>query len=236
MLYLFDIDGTLLLTGGAGSLALDQVFESLYGVSRAMARVNPAGKSDQRILAEVFEAHLDRRPRADELARIFDAYVPLLEQAVVASAGYRLMPAVHETLDFLAGCGAHLALATGNIRNAARAKLDRAGLWERFPVGGFGDDGENRAILVQRAIDRGRSHARRHFPCEQIIVVGDTVHDITAARACGVMVLAVATGYTTRAELEVAGADAVFDTLAELPAWHDAWVVRCQGGPAREPG
>ena len=220
MLYLFDIDGTLLLTGGAGALALDQAFESLYGLARVMDRVNPAGKTDLLILAEIFAHHLRRKPAPDEITRIFTTYVPLLQQAVARSVGYRLMPAAIETLDFLAANGAHLALATGNTRDAARAKLDRAGLWERFPVGGFGDDHEDRTILVQHAIERSRAYACQHFACEQIAVVGDTPFDIRAAQACGAIAVGVATGSVSRAALEAAGADAVFDTLAELPAWH----------------
>lgn len=220
MLYLFDIDGTLLLTGGAGALAFDQAFESLYGLIRVMERIDPAGKTDLLILAEIFTHHLGRAPEPDEITRILATYVPLLQQAVARSAGYRLMPAVVETLDFLAACGAHLALATGNARDAARVKLDRAGLWERFPVGGFGDDHEDRTVLVQHAIERGRTHAGRHFDLEQIAVVGDTPRDIHAAHACGIIAVGVATGSVSRAALEAAGADVVFDTLAELPAWH----------------
>ncbi|ACY15203.1 HAD family hydrolase [Haliangium ochraceum] len=221
MLYLFDIDGTILLSGGAGVAALDCVFREQHGIEAAMHGISPAGKTDPLIIAEVFERHLQRAPTADEIARILDAYAPVLRDTVRASEGYRLMPAVRETLAFLAGePGVYLALATGNIRVAAQTKLERADLWKLFAVGGFGCDSEDRAQLVARAIERAREHSRVAYSDEEIVVVGDTVRDIAAARACRVRVLAVATGGQDRGTLAAAEPDAVFDTLAELPAWH----------------
>lgn len=221
MLYLFDIDGTLLLSGGAGTVALDQVFHELYGVTGAMTGVVAAGNTDPLIIADIFARRLQRQPVPDEVERILAAYVPHLRQAIQRSAGYRLMPAVVETLDFLgADAAVCLGLATGNIRLAARAKLDRAGLWERFAVGGFGDDSAERAELVARAIERAREHARVAFACEEIVVVGDTPRDVRAARACGVRAIAVATGPVPRDALVAEEPDALLDTLAELPDWH----------------
>ena len=227
MLYLFDIDGTLLLTGGAGVVALDQVFSTHYGLTQAMGGVNAGGKTDPLIIAEIFESHLGRQPTDEEIAHVLDAYVPLLRQAVLASTDYRLMPAVYETLDFLAADAAVcLALATGNIRLAAQVKLERAGLWERFVCGGFGCDSADRAALVARAIERACAHTSVSYAREEIIVVGDTPRDVHAARACGVRVLAVATGSVSREVLADERPDAVFDTLAELPEWHQRYRVQ----------
>jgi phosphoglycolate phosphatase len=221
MLYLFDIDGTLLLTGGAGTVALEQVFLTHYGIAGAMRGVKPGGKTDPMIIAEMFERTLGRAPTEAEIAAMLEAYVPLLRQAVAAATAYRLMPAVHEALDFLAAAGGVcLALATGNVRAAAQVKLDRAGLWERFAVGGFGCDSADRAALVARAIDRAREHTGVDHDRDEIVVVGDTERDVDAARACGVRVIAVATGSVGREALAAEQPDAVFDTLAELPAWH----------------
>jgi phosphoglycolate phosphatase len=221
ILYLFDVDGTLLLTGGAGAVALTQVFERRYGVRGAMDSIHPGGKTDPMILAEIFEAHLARSPTLAEMAEILDEYVPLLRAALDRTTGFRLMPAVIETLDFLAAQrDVHLSVATGNIRSGARAKLERAGLWHRFVHGGFGDDSADRALLVERAIERGSRHAGALLARDRVVVVGDTLRDVSAARACGVRAIAVATGPVPRAVLEDSGADAVFDTLAELPAWH----------------
>ena len=220
ILYLFDIDGTLLLSGGAGSRALDRVFADLHGLAGAMDAVRPGGKTDPLILEEVFVTRLGRAPSQAEIDDILDRYVPLLERELADSAGFHLMPQVVETLDFLATADAVvLGLATGNVRAAARAKLERAGLWHRFALGGFGCDHRDRHRLVARAVERAAQHAA---PPDQIVVVGDTPFDVSAAHACGATAIAVATGSVPRRELEAAGAEVVFDTLAELPAWHAA--------------
>ena len=221
ILYLFDIDGTLLLSGGAGSIALDQVFERRYGLRGAMNQVNPGGKTDPMILAEVFEQHLARQPASDEIDAILADYVPCLRDALARATRFRLMPAVVEILDFLAEQpGVCLGLATGNIQAGAQAKLEHAGLWQRFAVGGFGDDSPDRAALVERAIARGEEHVGCTIAREHVIVVGDTWRDVQAAKACQARAVAVATGSTTRADLVACHPDVVFDTLAELPAWH----------------
>jgi phosphoglycolate phosphatase-like HAD superfamily hydrolase len=223
MLYLFDIDGTLLLSGGAGARALDRAFHSRFGFEGAMSLVNPSGKTDTIILEEVFAHRLSRAPSSPELDEILALYLPLLEAELVHAPNFRLMPSVIEALDFLAALAPAviLGLATGNVREAARIKLERAGLWSRFALGGFGCDHRDRARLVERAIERACDHAGvSALPPDQIVVVGDTPLDVGAARACGVRVVAVATGSASRAELEACGPDAVLDTLAELPVWH----------------
>jgi phosphoglycolate phosphatase len=223
MLYLFDIDGTLLLSGGAGARALDRAFHRRFGFEGAMAVVNPSGKTDTIILEEVFASRLSRAPSTDELDEILALYLPLLEAELSDAPNFRLMPSVVEVLDFLAGLspGVILGLATGNVREAARIKLERAGLWSRFALGGFGCDHRDRARLVERAIERACDHAGvGALPPDQIVVVGDTPLDVGAARACGVRAVAVATGSASRAVLEECAPDAVLDTLAELPVWH----------------
>jgi phosphoglycolate phosphatase-like HAD superfamily hydrolase len=223
VIYLFDIDGTILLSGGAGSRALNRVFFDLYGVKGAMDSVNPAGKTDPIIIAEAFRAGLDREPRDGEYDTVIDAYVPLLNEELADSPRFRLMPNIIEVLDFLADAsGVLLGIATGNVRAGAQAKLEHAGLWQRFTFGGYGCDHADRGELVRTAVQRGRTEASAEIPDERVVVVGDTVHDVTAARAAGVRVIAVATGSVSRSELEGAGADEVFDTLADLPAWHRA--------------
>jgi phosphoglycolate phosphatase-like HAD superfamily hydrolase len=220
MLYLFDIDGTLLLSGGAGSRALDRVFLARYGIETAMAEVDLGGKTDPWILTDVISRRLGRPPHAGELDEVLAAYLPLLQEELQHSK-FRLMPWVDEALDWLdEQRGVHLGLATGNVRIGARAKLERAGLWWRFAFGGFGCDSPERPVLVQRAIERGHDRAGARCADREVVVIGDTVHDISAARANGVRVIAVATGSVDRATLAAAEPDAVFDTLEELPAWH----------------
>lgn len=224
MLYLFDIDGTILLSGGAGSRALNRVFEQRYGVADGMTGVSPAGKTDPLIVGEMFEARLGRAPRAGEIDELLCVYVPALRDEIAASERFRLMPDVIDALDYLATrTEVVLGLATGNIESAAQVKLERAGLWSRFAFGGYGSDSSDRAQLVARAIERGCEHAGRQLSPREVIVVGDTPRDIHAARANGVRVVAVATGPSSdRDRLAEHAPDALFDTLAELAAWHEA--------------
>lgn len=223
MLYLFDIDGTILWSGGAGSRALERVFFRRYQIAGAMESVSAGGKTDEMIVAEMFRDKLDREPTETELIEVIAEYEALLPEELAVSERFRLLPAVVEVLaEVGARVGDGLGLATGNTKNGARAKLERAGLWERFSFGGFGCDSPVRAELVAAAIRRGVERLGRQVAGEEVVVVGDTPRDVDAARACGVRVVAVATGHPTRDELERSGPDAVIDSLAELPAWHRA--------------
>jgi len=225
VLYLFDIDGTLLLSGGAGARALEGAFAARFGLAGAMDGVQLGGKTDPNIVEEVFLARLGRPPTATETDEILDLYLPLLRAELAAASHFRLMPWVIEALDHLAGLpGVRIGLATGNIRAGAQAKLERAGLWDRFELGGFACDHRDRHRLVARAIERAGGVAP-----DQVIVVGDTPFDVSAARACGARVIAVATGSVGRDALAACQPDAVFDTLAELPAWHAHQVARSSG-------
>lgn len=222
ILYLFDIDGTILLTGGAGSRAINDIFLRRYGVDDAMRTIDPGGKTDPLIFGEIFEGRLGRPPDDDEIDDILDEYVPLLEREIAASERFHTMPAAVETVTYLSGrADVTLGIATGNVRGAARAKLQHIDLWDVFEFGGFGCDSADRGELVARAIERAHN-GDRSFDPDHIVVVGDTVRDIAAARACGVQALAVSTGSTSRETLAAADPDQVFETLAELPRWHEA--------------
>jgi phosphoglycolate phosphatase len=221
MLYLFDIDGTILLTGGAGSRALNAVFAERYGVEGAMDAINAGGKTDPIIIGEIFASKLGRAPTEAEIDEILAAYIPRLRVELPRSQRFRTMPAVHDALAFLdQQPGIQLALATGNVKEGARAKLEHIDLWHRFTCGGFGCDSAERARLVAVAIERACAVAGAPYDCAQVIVVGDTPHDVAAARACGVKVVAVATGSYTRDQLAEHTPDALLDTLEELPRWH----------------
>ncbi|MCW5802736.1 MAG: HAD family hydrolase [Deltaproteobacteria bacterium] len=215
ILYLFDIDGTLLHAHRAGRDAFDAVFEARHGIAGASEGVRYGGKTDPAIVEEIFVARLGRRPDADERAAFLDAYLPLLRTRL-AVTGVDVLPGVRETLAYLREREVPLGIATGNIRRGADEKLAAAELGAWFELGGYGCDSAIRAELVARAIERARE---RHDVME-VVVVGDTTHDIAAARACKATVCAVATGSDARDLL--AGADAVFDAMTELPAWHAA--------------
>ena len=213
ILYLFDIDGTLLDAHGSGRGAFDDVMAELHGVNDASAGIRYGGKTDHAIVDEIFRARLGRGAAEAERAAFLAAYVPKLAARLQAN-GVVVLDGAVTALDYLAG-KARLGVATGNIREGADAKLAAAGLADRFELGGYGCDAIVRADLVARAIER----AREIGAVTEVIVVGDTIHDITAARACGATVCAVATGSDSAEAL--AHADVVFRSLAELPAWHE---------------
>ena len=219
MLFLFDIDGTLVLTGGAGIRALDRAFARVLALEGACRGYQAAGMTDPLIVEAITTQQLGRGPTPAETTAILEAYVGYLSEEVAATPRYRIMPGVDAALDAVCARGATVGLATGNVEAGARIKLERGGLWRRFPFGGYGSDAADRGLLVRRAIERGEAHARRRFAGHEVIVVGDTPRDVAAAHACGAFAVGVATGPDDLATLRAAGADVAFATLEELPAW-----------------
>lgn len=215
VLYLFDIDGTLLHAHGSGRDAFDAVMLERHGIANASEGIRYGGKTDPQIIDEIFVARLGRRATDDERAAFVDAYIPRLH-ALLASHGVQVLDGVVDTLQYLTAQPVRLGIATGNVRAGADAKLGAARLASWFDCGGYGCDSAVRAELVARAIQRGRQGR----DVSEVIVVGDTIHDIAAARACSARVVAVATGSDSAEAL--AGADAVLATMTELPAWHAA--------------
>ncbi|CAN5618080.1 HAD family hydrolase [soil metagenome] len=211
VLYLFDIDGTLLDAHGSGRGSFDEVMLEHFGVARASEGIRYGGKTDHAIIQEIFEARLGRAATPAERAEFLAAYLPRLT-AKLAAGGVKVLEGAVAALDWLAP-RVRLGVATGNIREGAEAKLAAAGLAGRFELGGYGCDSAVRSELVARAIERAGVFS-------EVIVVGDTIHDISAARACNATVCAVATGSDTAEAL--AHADVVFRSLTELPAWHAA--------------
>ena len=214
MLYLFDIDGTLIGGDGSGRRAFERACHDHMGILGALEHLRLDGMTDPLILDSVFRHHHDRAPTAEETRAIFDVYVRHLE-AEVAAGLYHVKPAVHETLDLLEGRGATIGLATGNLEAGARIKLQRGDLWRRFAFGGYGSDAALRADLVRVAIERGVARAGRSFMRDEIWVIGDTPKDIAAAHDAGARAVAVATGWYTIDQLREAGADVAHPTMAE---------------------
>jgi len=215
-LWLFDLDGTLLHAGGSGRAAFDAVLLARHGVADGCRGLSFGGKTDPALVDEVFVARLGRPPTAAERAAFLDAYLDDLPHRLAAT-GVRCADGATELLGTLAARpGELLGIATGNVRRGASAKLAAAGLAAWFgddAVGGYGCDSAVRAELVGIAIARGRARGADG----EVVVVGDTVHDIAAARANGATAVAVATGGQTAAEL--VAADVVLGSLRELPAW-----------------
>jgi phosphoglycolate phosphatase-like HAD superfamily hydrolase len=217
ILYLFDIDGTLLHAHGSGRGAFDAVMVEHHGIENASEGIRYGGKTDPAIIDEIFEARLGRRATTDEHAAFVASYLPRL-RGLLTSHGVKVLDGVMETLQYLADRAnrVRLGVATGNVREGAHAKLAAAGLDTWFDCGGYGCDSPVRAELVARAIERGREGR----DVTEVVVVGDTIHDIAAARACKATVVAVATGADPADKL--AHADAVFASMHELPGWHTA--------------
>lgn len=216
ILYLFDIDGTLLRAHRAGGRAFDEVFARHHGLVRASEGFKFGGRTDPSIFDEIFAAKLGRPPRDAERDAFIEAYVPLL-RGYIAESGVTVFASVVDTLRWLAARPeVVLGVATGNVRGGAEAKLAAAGLDGYFALGGYACDSPVRAELVAAGIARGRARG----DIDEVVVIGDTPHDITAARACGAVALAVTTGSFSAEAL--ADADVVFDGLGELPAWHAA--------------
>ena len=221
-LILFDLDGTLLLSGGAGARALNTAFESLYGVPEAMAGIDPHGKTDPFICQEMFRAHLGREGAEEEATEILRRYLDYLPDEVAQSEKYRLMPGVPDILDFLVNRDKiSLGLGTGNIEGGARAKLERGGLNRFFPFGGFASDAALRADLIEAGFRRGEERIQEQDPKAEIIrwVIGDTWRDVEAGKAAGARTVAVATGGDSLEALSGTEPDYLFPDLAGSDAW-----------------
>ena len=192
---LFDIDGTLAVTQGAGTRAMTRAFKQHFGIDSALAGLDFAGRSDNWIVATAL-SRAGLTPTIEAIASFQDAYIPALTEEL--QTGSRLLPGVPELLDALADEPVLLGLGTGNFRRAAKAKLAFLGVWDRFVDGGYGDDAADRTKLLAAALPRLRPHAA---PDARVIVIGDTSHDIEAARGIGASVLAVQTGYAQPGDL-----------------------------------
>jgi phosphoglycolate phosphatase len=215
---LFDIDGTLVSTGGAGAVAWRQAFEELHGIPADIGQFTDAGMTDPDVGARTFEAVLNREPTSHELALLLQRRLEHLPEAVAQSTGYRVLPGVPERLRALSRAGHLLGLITGNGDGAAFVKLSRGDLMRWFTFGAYASAGVDRAGIVRRAVERAEALMGRDVPNEDIFVIGDTPLDIEAAHAVGCSAIAVATGHYDAAALREAGADHVLETLEqELP-------------------
>jgi phosphoglycolate phosphatase-like HAD superfamily hydrolase len=212
---LFDIDGTLVSTGGAGAVAWKRAFEELYGIPADIGQYTDAGMTDPDVGAKTFEAVMGREPTPHELAQLVQRRLEHLPEAIAESEGYRVLPGVRERLRQLSRDGHLLGLITGNGDGAAHIKLARGDLNRWFTFGAYASAGVDRAGIVRRAVERGEAMLGRDVPNMEIYVVGDTPLDIQAAHAVGCSAIAVATGRYDSAALREAGADHVVETMEE---------------------
>jgi phosphoglycolate phosphatase len=216
---LFDIDGTLLVTGGAGGAAWQRAFAELYRVEARIAEHTDAGMTDPEIAAIVFREVVGREGSAEERAKTIGCYLKHLPATVGESSGYRVMPGVEGLLDRLIDAGHLLGLVTGNIEAAAHIKLARAGLNRYFSFGGYGSDSPDRTEVTKAALSRVDLVAGGTLVDGACISVGDTPRDVSAGHGAGIKVVGVATGSYSVEELRGAGADWALPTVEhDFPA------------------
>ena len=215
-LVLFDIDGTLIRTGGAGVKAFAHVFATEFGAHDGCERMKFAGRTDVSLVREFFGVH--KIPATPEnFERFFSRFVFWLDHIVAQSRG-EICRGVPEFLDGLRALPQPpvLGLLTGNIQLGAEIKLRRYGLWEQFIFGGFADDHEDRDHIAAAALARGRRVLGKDLQPEEIVVVGDTPFDIRCGRFIGAKVLAVATGGAKLDELKKHSPDWAVEDLTRV--------------------
>jgi phosphoglycolate phosphatase-like HAD superfamily hydrolase len=216
---LFDIDGTLISTGGASDRAWHRAVRELYRVDFDVGAHTGRGVPDPEVGREVLEQVLGREPTTRELADAMRMRLRYLSGEVASSPGYRVEPGVPELLEALAGEGVLLGLTTGNVEAAAHIKLARGELNHYFSFGGYGSDAADRTELTRTAVRRARRIGGEDLGAGSIVSVGDTPRDVEAGHGAGIRVVGVATGEYGVEQLLTAGADWAIESLEKgLPA------------------
>jgi phosphoglycolate phosphatase-like HAD superfamily hydrolase len=220
-LVLFDIDGTLVLTGRAGVRALEQAFGEVFGVEGALEGVALAGRTDRAILEDALRrcdpaGSIDCAP----LDRLRSSYLAHLATTIAEDRpDKRVLPGVRPLLEALdRRPSVEMALLTGNLEEGARIKLEHFDLWRYFGWGVFGGETTDRNALMAEALRTARRRGVGLAGVETIFVVGDTPHDVACAKSVGARAIGVATGPYDANALRTSGADAVFDDLADTAA------------------
>jgi phosphoglycolate phosphatase len=225
-LLLFDIDGTLVLTGGAGSRAMTRAFAETHGLPDALQKVDLAGRTDRIIMRDAL-THAGRSVDVDQdgLDRFREAYCAALREEIQQPGNGRrgLLPGVRPLLEALAGRDdVRLALLTGNFRASAEIKLAAFDVWKYFTWGAFADDAIERDDLIAVAHARHETEHGHVMEPEAVVIIGDTPHDIRCARAGGARAVAVATGNYDLEALRRHEPDALFSDLTDTDAVLDA--------------
>ena len=217
-LVLFDIDGTLVHTGGAGIKAFAKTFATEFNALDGVEKINFAGRTDVNLVREFFGIHrIAATP--ENFRRFFERYVFWLDQTVAQSNG----GTCRGVMEFIDGLLAlpnppMLGLLTGNIRLGAEIKLRRYQLWDVFATGAFADDHEDRNQIAVAALARGSRALERQLRGEEIVVVGDTPHDIRCGQFIGARTVAVATGGAKLDELKKHQPDWAVEDLTQISA------------------
>jgi phosphoglycolate phosphatase len=217
-LVLFDIDGTLVRTGGAGTNAFAKTFASEFNIHHGTERMKFAGRTDVSLVREFFRIH-DLAESSENFQRFFECYVFWLDHLIAQSAG-DTCAGVRKFIQDLSALSPPpmIGLLTGNIRLGAEIKLRRFGLWDVFETGAFADDHEERDHIAVAALQRGRRVLERDLRPDEIVVIGDTPFDVRCGKFIGAKTLAVATGGAKFAELKPLAADWTVEDLTQISA------------------
>ncbi len=222
---LFDIDGTLIDSGGAGIRALDLAFEEMFSISGAFKDISMAGKTDMQILKEGLQLHRIDSPNG-MVPAFFKAYIRHLRNNVFSGRGH-VKPGIKDALQSLStNRSCRLGLLTGNIREGAMVKLKAFDLDTFFEAGAYGDDSEDRNKLLPMAVDKLYEKTSIKVGFKDCVVIGDTPRDIECSKPYGALAVAVATGPYAPGVLKEAGADIVFEDLSDTNRFISA--LRCR--------
>jgi phosphoglycolate phosphatase-like HAD superfamily hydrolase len=214
---LFDIDSTLIKSGGASDRSWQRAFAELEGVEVDIRKTTGRGLPDPEVGRQAFHAVMGRDPTPAEIARLMERRLRYLPEEVERSEGYRVLDGVEELLDHLIDGGFLLGLTTGNVEAAAHIKLSRAGLNRFFSFGGYGSDSPDRTELTRIAVQRAATVAGTAIDPAGLRSVGDTPRDVEAGHGAGIRVVGVATGDFSTDQLTDAGADWAIATLRDFP-------------------
>lgn len=217
-LLLWDIDGTLVLTGKAGEYALDCALERTFGIKGSIEQVDYRGRTDRRIGDMMMELHgIEMSPQNQH--DFMENYLVALEEELPRRSG-QVLPGILEILEESRRRPDCVnALLTGNLERGAKLKLSHYNVWHFFEFGAYADDSSDRNKLSPVALKRALEKTGEDFAPDRVFVIGDTPHDVACARVIGAKAIAVATGGYSRAELEACQPDAVFDDLAHPEAF-----------------
>lgn len=215
-LILFDLDWTLIYTGGAGLRALSFAFNQKFQIPEAMKIVNPDGKTDPAICREMIRVHLNRDPQKGEIEALCRGYLDRLAVEVPIAAAYKILPGIPVLLEKLsARKDLVMGLGTGNLEEGARIKLARADFMKYFSFGGYGSDAEDRPVVLKTGVHRGEKIAGHVVDPRNVVVIGDNVRDVQAGKAIGAFTIAVASGPMTLEELSATHPDVAFQDLSD---------------------
>jgi phosphoglycolate phosphatase len=212
---LFDIDGTLINTGGAGAASWRLAFDELYGIPADIGKFTDVGMTDPAVGRKTFEAVLKREPKRKEFTRLMERRNFYLHQTVQESKGYEVLPGVNKLLPKLIDEGYMLGIVTGNVEAAAHVKLHRANLNRFFSFGGYGSDSDDRGEVTRIALERASQVYGEKVERNQAFSVGDTPLDVTGAHAAGIECVGVGSHHYTADQLREAGADYAITSLEE---------------------